>query len=66
VISVAECSPVLDVVAFALNDGRVCLHNIRQDIELFSLKAKQRGVCLAFSKIEYPLLAVGDEYGKFI
>ena len=62
-ISQVECSPVLNVLAVALSDGRIVFLDIKADQILFQFKMKSRVVAMSFSKVNYPLLAVGDDFG---
>ncbi|XP_022996501.1 U3 small nucleolar RNA-associated protein 21 homolog [Cucurbita maxima] len=58
-------SPALDVVAIGCADGKVHVHNIRYDQELFSFTHSTRGsvTALSFSSDGQPLLASGGSSG---
>lgn len=62
-LMVAEPSPVLDITAFAFSDGRIVLHDIKKDKTIVSFKGTAKPISLGFSKVDQPLLAVGDEKG---
>lgn len=36
VITCVECSPILDIIAIAISTGKIVLHNIKQDQQLFA------------------------------
>lgn len=60
----AEPSPVLDVIGFAFSNGRIILHNIKKDKAVLSFKINNKPVSMGFSKVDKPLIAVGDEKGS--
>lgn len=63
-ISCVECSPVLDIISIAFNDGRVYFFDLKEDTILFKVKCQLPAISMAFSKQDPPLLACGDEKGK--
>ncbi|XP_028760737.1 WD repeat-containing protein 36 isoform X2 [Neltuma alba] len=58
-------SPALDVVAVGCADGRIHVHNLRYDEELFTFTHSTRGsaTALSFSTDGQPLLASGGSSG---
>lgn len=59
-----EPSPVLDVIAFALSDGLIIIHNIKSDSLIMQITQVNKPLALSFSKSGLPLLASADEYGN--
>ena len=60
-----ENSPALDVVSMALTDGSILLLNLKQDkiIQQFKI-SNSKPLCIAFSQVDKPLLASGDDQGN--
>ena len=66
VLTAVEASPVLDIVAFAFSNGRIVLHDIKKDKSVLVFRTNSRPISMGFSKVERPLLAIGDENGSIV
>ncbi|KAL4477996.1 hypothetical protein ABPG72_013404 [Tetrahymena utriculariae] len=66
ILTVAEPSPVLNVIAFAFSNGKIVLHDIKKDKTIVSFKINHKPLSLSFSKVDQPLLAIGDEKGSIV
>ncbi|EAS07174.2 Utp21 specific WD40 associated domain protein (macronuclear) [Tetrahymena thermophila SB210] len=66
ILTVAEPSPVLNVIAFAFSNGKIVLHDIKKDKTVVSFKINHKPLSLSFSKVDQPLLAIGDEKGSIV
>ncbi|CAG8441205.1 6972_t:CDS:10 [Diversispora eburnea] len=56
-------SPVVDVVAIGLLDGRIILHNIKLDELLISYKQEGRVTSISFRTDEHHIMASSNMYG---
>lgn len=65
-LTTAEPSPVLNVIAFAFSNGNIVLHDIKKDKTILTFKVNNKPITLAFSKVDQPLLAIGDEKGSIV
>lgn len=52
------------MIAIGFTNGKIVFQNVKADETLFTLKASKRPTVMSFSKVDYPLLATGDELGN--
>lgn len=64
-IQLVEPSPIVDILAIALDNGLISFVNLRKDQVVFSIKQKLAATSLAFSQ-EQSWMASGDSTGNVI
>lgn len=65
-ITAVETSPVIDVLAVALNNGVIAMLNLRTAQIIFELKQKTAVTAMSFSRTGRPILATGNSKGSII
>ncbi|KAJ1780563.1 rRNA-processing protein utp21, partial [Coemansia sp. RSA 2167] len=56
-------SPVIDVLALGLLDGRILLHNVKQDRAVMQLAQEDRVTALSFRTDDVPMMATANSEG---
>ncbi|KAJ3093064.1 hypothetical protein HK102_010969 [Quaeritorhiza haematococci] len=62
-ITILAQSPVVDVIAVGMLDGRIILHNIKFDQEVISVKQEDKVTGISFRTDEQPLMASANMHG---